>query len=111
MENSRKYRHLHGELTGKCLPHQLDLILKGLSYKETMPKHRAKFWTSKFLLQSPEDILITRKQEIFDTYMNELQNYLRSKYEFKYIPMSRLSEDHDVFEVRETRVYCKVRTR
>ena len=99
-ENSRKYRHLHGELTGKCLPHQLDLILKGMSYRETMPKHRTKFWTSKFLLQSPDDILITRKHEIFDTFLHELQNYLRGQYEFKYIPMSRLSDDHDVFEVR-----------
>ena len=98
-ENSRKFRYLHGELTSKCLPHQLDLILKGLSYRETMPVHRIKFWTSKFILQSPDDILITRKHEIFDAYLKELQTYMRSQYEFKYIPMSRLSDGHDVFEV------------
>ncbi|SMF59793.1 hypothetical protein [Pseudobacteriovorax antillogorgiicola] len=99
-ENSRKYRYLHGELTSKCLPHQIDLILKGLSYKETMPIHRIKFWTSKFILQSPDDILITRKHEIFDSYLSKLQDFMRSQYEFKYIPMSRLSDGHDVFEVR-----------
>ncbi len=99
-ESSRKYRHLHGELTDKCLPHQIDLILKGLSYRETMPIHRVKFWTSKFILQSPDDILITRKHEIFDTYLAKIQNIMRAQYEFKYIPMSRLSEGHDVFEVR-----------
>ena len=99
-ESSRKYRHLHGELTDKCLPHQIDLILKGLSYRETMPVHRVKFWTSKFVLQSPDDILITRKHEIFENYLNKIQEVMRAQYEFKYIPMSRLSDGHDVFEVR-----------
>ena len=99
-ENSRKYRYLHGELTSKCLPHQIDLILKGLSYRETMPVHRTKFWTSKFILQSPDDILITKKHEIFRNYLEKLQEFMRSQYEFKYIPMSRLSDGHDVFEVR-----------
>ncbi|NRA66512.1 MAG: hypothetical protein HRU19_18635 [Pseudobacteriovorax sp.] len=99
-ESSRKYRHLHGELTDKCLPHQIDLILKGLSYKETMPVHRVKFWTSKFLINSAEDFGIPKRYEVFEQFMQKIQNIMRSQYEFKYIPMSRLADGHDVFEVR-----------
>lgn len=99
-ESSRKYRHLHGELTGKCLPHQIDLILKGMSYKETMPIHREKFWSSKSLLVSPQNILVTQRENLFKLYTLKIQEVLRSQYDFKFIPLSRLSNEHDVFEVR-----------
>ena len=98
-ESSRKYRHLHGELTDKCLPHQIDLILKGLSYKETMPVHRVKFWTSKFILHSSNDLIVAKKQDVFAQYLEKIQDMMRSQYEFKYIPMSRLADGHDIFEV------------
>lgn len=98
-ESSRKYRHLHTELTDKCLPHQIDLILKGLSYKETMPVHRAKFWTSKFILFSPGDLIVAKKQEVFHDFLTKIQDMMRSQYEFKYIPLSRLADGHDIFEV------------
>lgn len=99
-ESSRKYKHLHGELTNKCLPHQIDLILKGMSYQETMPTHRTKFWTSKFTLASDGEVSPVERHAIFEDYLCKLQEYMRNQYEFKYLPITMVGESHDSFEVR-----------
>jgi hypothetical protein len=88
-----KIRMLHSELENKCLPHQLELIMDGRSYSQTMPVQPRNFWVSKLDISKSSRLNFSNKKRIFHDFFNESHKILHENYRFE---TSRLQPGFDL---------------
>ncbi|MFW7379194.1 MAG: hypothetical protein ACOH5I_10335 [Oligoflexus sp.] len=78
-----KIRLLHKELENKCLPHQLELIMDGRSYSQTMPVEARNFWVTKLDISKSSRLNFSNKKKIFHEFFAESQKLLHANYRFQ----------------------------
>ena len=91
-----KIRLLHKELENKCLPHQLELILLGRSYSQTMPLESRNFWVSKFDISNSSRLHFSNKKKIFHDFFSNCQGLLHENYAFELKNSFQFSIDSEI---------------
>lgn len=82
-QDKQQIIRLHKELESKCMPHQLELIMRGRGYGETMPLEGRACWVGKFDIVKSSRLNFPNKKVILHDFFAEIWQLLHENYRFQ----------------------------
>lgn len=82
-QDKQQIIRLHKELESKCMPHQLELIMRGRAYGETMPLEGRGCWVGKFDIVKSSRLNFPNKKVILHDFFAEIWQLLHENYDFQ----------------------------